>query len=270
MNRLTLEGYVAGRQNLLERIAAELSQDQRFAAGWLAGSFGRGEQDAMSDLDLTVIVRDAFYPVLCLRPHLVSARTTPERWTLFSQFGQPAILHENNHNAPKNGTFTFVMYAESMVGVDWILRPQQDVIRPAATFLLWDHVGIPQENQNEQSSLAQRVEEADEMIAFFYMMSVIVLKYIYRSDWDFTKTWFTKLDKLIHEVGNRIHGMTRSYRIDSYQNVPPSRLEQIQALKGLLQEMSALVPQVHSMGGKVLPTPTNTLQNLLNLVSQAG
>ena len=45
--------YAQARERLLERIAAGLAADRRFMAAWLSGSYGRGEQDAVSDIDLS-------------------------------------------------------------------------------------------------------------------------------------------------------------------------------------------------------------------------
>jgi hypothetical protein len=110
---------------------------------------------------------------------MVSAQTTAERWALFSQFGQPAVLHENNNNAPQGGTFTFVMYTETAVMVDWILRPQKGAARPPATRLLWDNAGIPPALPAAVDSPYQRANEAAEMAAFFWMMSAVVLKHLH-------------------------------------------------------------------------------------------
>lgn len=266
----TIGTYAAGRKNLLERISDELSQDERFVAGWLSGSFGRGEQDVLSDLDLTVVVRDAYCPVLCQRPWQVSAQTIPERWALFSQFGTPVILHENNRNAPPDGTFTFVMYAGSMVMVDWTLCPQHNAARPEQSVVLWDKAGIPLVLPAAAGSKEHSLPEAAEMAAFFWMMSAVTLKYIYRSDWNFTAKWMVALDKLIHEVENRLKGISRPYQSDSFQAAQPTRNDQVTALLGLTDRMALLVPQIQAAGGQVLPAPTPTLQILAKLVKENG
>src|SRR5512143_811598 len=102
----SLNTYRANRDELLARIIHALSNDERFVAAWLTGSFGRNDADALSDLDLTLVVSDAYSGNLCKRNEQVSSQTTAERLDLFSQFGTPAIIHENNHNAPEGGTFT--------------------------------------------------------------------------------------------------------------------------------------------------------------------
>ena len=48
--------HAALRDDLLRQTVAALAEDGRFVAAWLAGSFGRGEADAYSDLDLVAVV----------------------------------------------------------------------------------------------------------------------------------------------------------------------------------------------------------------------
>jgi predicted nucleotidyltransferase len=177
-----IDNYSLQREKILAQIVERLVQDERFVAAWLAGSFARHEQDALSDLDLTIVVSDLYSENLCARPWQVSARTTKERYELFSLFGQPVIIHENNNNAPEGGTFTFVMYAESAVMIDWILRPQSTARRPSESILLWDNAGIPMSLPIEPDPLAKRIEEASEKVAFFWMMAAITVKYIFRGD----------------------------------------------------------------------------------------
>ncbi len=52
--------YVEAREALLADIGTALKNDERFVAAWLAGSYGRGEQGMFSDLDLHVVVADAY------------------------------------------------------------------------------------------------------------------------------------------------------------------------------------------------------------------
>src|SRR5687768_1254321 len=116
--KTSLESYRQRRDTLLANIVKELSSDERFAAAWLTGSYGRNNADEVSDLDLNVIVAEPYSGSLCTRVEQVSQQTTAERFALFSKFGMPALIHENNNNAPEGGTFTFVMYSNSAVMMD--------------------------------------------------------------------------------------------------------------------------------------------------------
>ncbi|MFD3164437.1 hypothetical protein [Herpetosiphon sp. NSE202] len=51
--------YQTQRDRLIAQLSTTLAADQRFVAGWLVGSFGRNAADAVSDLDLMVIVAEA-------------------------------------------------------------------------------------------------------------------------------------------------------------------------------------------------------------------
>ena len=113
-----LESYRQQRNTLLKKISETYFRDERIIAAWITGSIARNESDSLSDIDLTLVVADAYSASLCHRLEQVSAQTAPERYRLFSQFGEPALIHENNNNAPEGGTFTFVMYAELAVMID--------------------------------------------------------------------------------------------------------------------------------------------------------
>ena len=105
--------YIQARTVLLEQITSTLQKDERFVAAWLAGSFGRGEETWLSDLDLHVVVSNAYAPSLCATPWLEGAKTTEERLALFQQFGTPGIIFErNNHANQIGGILTNVVYQE--------------------------------------------------------------------------------------------------------------------------------------------------------------
>jgi hypothetical protein len=103
------KSYLQAREALLEHITTALKQDQRFIAAWLAGSHAHGEQQWFSDLDLHVVVADEYSEILCAQPWSVGAKTTPERLTLFTQFGKPAVIYEVHANNQVGGTFTYVL-----------------------------------------------------------------------------------------------------------------------------------------------------------------
>ena len=99
------------------RINAAGYDDKRFVAGWLTGSLARADADSLSDIDLNLVVSAEYSSSLCSRLEPISDQTSPQRLSLFRQFGSPALIHENNHNAPEGGTFTFVLYKESAIMV---------------------------------------------------------------------------------------------------------------------------------------------------------
>src|SRR4030095_2747786 len=151
-----LESYRVHRESLLTKITESLSKDERFVAGWLTGSYSRNDADSLSDIDLSLVVSDKYSASLCTWLEQVSARTSPERYALFSQFGSPALIHENNNNAPEGGTFTFVLYAESAFMVDWVLVPLTKARRLYSSRLLFEKANVvvsppPELEELEQS-----------------------------------------------------------------------------------------------------------------------
>jgi predicted nucleotidyltransferase len=152
--------YLQAREALLEHIATTLKQDQRFIAAWLAGSHARGEQQWFSDLDLHVVVAEAYSEILCAQPWSVGAKTTPERLALFSQFGEPAVIYEVHANNLVGGTFTYVLYQESAINVDWMLIPQSLAQREHPSLLLYSHVELPEPRAEEPPSREECAERA--------------------------------------------------------------------------------------------------------------
>lgn len=260
----TLQIYQAERDQLLARIVATLSADERFAAAWLTGSFARNEADAFSDLDLTVVVTKPHTETLCARPWQKAAQTTPERLALFRQFGEPAIIHENNFNAPEGGTFTFVLYQTTALVVDWTLWPESKATRPHSSLLLFDKTGIPLAPPAEPENLEQRATSASEIVGFFWMRAAVTAKYLARHDDVFVITWLETLQELVKEVERRVNNTTWQYRRGSYTQLAATTTEQHQLLLTLCQQMENLLPQVSALGGYVLPSPLPTITFLLN------
>src|SRR6266700_3929620 len=83
--------FAQTREQMLTTLTEVLRNDERFVAAWLAGSYGRGEQTVGSDLDLHVVVADAYSEVLCAKPWDAGAKTTPERLALFRQIETPTF-----------------------------------------------------------------------------------------------------------------------------------------------------------------------------------
>jgi len=210
-------------------------------------------------------VAEPYAAMLCAHAQPVSAQTTPERLALFSQFGTPVMLHENHYNAPEGGSFTFVMYAESNVMVDWILMPQANAERPASSVLLFDKVGIPLAPTPQPETLAQRAESASERVAFFWMMMAITTKYILRDDSVFAAQWLEQLHEIVAEVERLLAGHVFEYHRGSLSALAPTHAEQIQAIRHLARQMEALMTKVAEMGGYVGPSPLSAIEQLIQL-----
>ncbi len=260
-----LSDYAAARTALLDNIVRTLSADARFVAGWLSGSFGRGEGDAVSDLDLTLVVTDSQRDQLCARPWMVGAGTTAKRLAVLQQFGEPAVIHENHFNAPEGGSFTFTLYAGSALMVDWVFVPLSDARRPAQAQLLFSKADVPIQALPTLAGRPQRMAAASERVSFFWMMAAITTKCRVRGD---TVSFLTYLDGL-HQVAAEIDRMVSGAPFG--QSPRPSvdlalgLDEQAQVLRAVCAQVLALMPAVERLGGHVPPSPMGEIEALLSL-----
>ncbi len=260
-----LDVYREQREKLLTRITKTLAMDERFAAGWLTGSYAGGDADALSDIDISIVVADPHSEVLCRRLEQVTPQTSPERTSLFSQFGAPALIHENNNNAPDGGTFTFVLYAESALMVDWILIPQSKAERPLQSKLLFDKVNIPVAPPPEPETLEQSKKAVAESWAFFWMMATVTIKYILRGDGVFAAHWIEALHGMVGEIERHLEGQTWHYTRGSLSALQATSEKQLKSIRDLCDRMLALKDKVSKFIDTEPLTPTPEIEELLTL-----
>jgi Streptomycin adenylyltransferase len=258
--------YVEAREALLADISTTLKNDERFVAAWLAGSYGRGEQDVFSDLDLHVVVADAYSERLCATPWMAGAKATSERLALFSQFGTPAIIFEAHSNNQVGGTFTYVLYKESAINVDWMLIPQALAHQEHPSLLLFDKVGIPEPPHPEPASLQERIERASTHVGFFWMIAASNILNLLRRDLVKYHMLLDWLHSSIREVQAALQGEQVPYRGSSYVTFYATQEEQVAALRQLCDEMEALMPQVVQLGGYVPSSPRSVIEMRLALI----
>ncbi len=264
--KTSLEVYRRNRDALLAKIVTELSKDKRFVAAWLTGSYGRNDADEVSDLDLRLVVADPYREALCTRREQVSHRTTDERFMLFSKFGTPALIHENNNNAPEGGTFTFVLYADSALMIDWILIPLSRAKRDHPSRLLFDKVNIPV-SFPEPEEVEQSRKFVAEQWAFFWMMTAITIKYTLRGDHVFVTHWLEELHGISLELERRIHRLPLQYTRGSHSQLRTTREMQIESIRQLCRRMQNLAPQVEQFTGSVPAKPLVEIETLLTLAN---
>jgi hypothetical protein len=262
----TLQSYREQRDSFITKLTETLSKDERFVAAWLTGSFGRKEEDSVSDIDLRLVVSDVDGQSLCMRLEQVSAQTSPERYALFSQFGSPALIHENNNNAPAGGTFTFILYAASAIMVDWTLIPHMNATRPAESRLLFEKNPIPLTALPEIEDLEQSRKSVTEMWAFFWMMTAVTIKYAIREDGVFVTEWTEHLHTLLYEIERRMHREPWQYKRGSRSLFQPTREKQLESIRGLCNRMLELRSEVSNFTGSEPLTPISEIQGLLMLV----
>ena len=265
--KISMEAYRQSRDVLLTKIVTELSNDERFVAAWLRGSYARNDADQVSDLDLNLVVADPYSESLCTRQEQVSHRTTEERFTLFSKFGTPALIHENNNNAPEGGTFTFVLYSESAIMVDWTLIPLVKAKRFYESQLLFDKANIPVSPPMPEE-LEQSRKSVAEIWAFFWMMTAITIKYIIRGDHVFVTHWLEELHGMILEIERRINRLPLQYTRGSLSQLRATRARQIESIHQLCNKMQALTPQVTQFIGSPPASPLTEIEMLLSFTKE--
>jgi hypothetical protein len=264
----SLEAYSQSREVLLTSIITELSADERCLAAWLTGSHASNEADEVSDLDISVVIAEPYSQSLCARQEQVSHKTTPERLALFGKFGQPALIHENNNNAPEGGTFTFVLYSGSALMVDWILRPHRCAERPFPSTLLFDRANIPVSPAPQPEEVEQSKKSVAEIWAFFWMMTAITLKYVIRQDDVFVTRWLEVLHGLIEEIERQLERTPQQYMRGSLSKLQPTRKEQIESIRSLCSKMKSLTPQIEQFSEIILSVPSEEIETLLALADE--
>ena len=265
--RPSLDTYRSRRDDFLSEVLTTLSNDDRFVAAWLTGSLSRNEADSLSDIDINLVVSDPFSSSLCRRLEQVSAQTSPERLSLFKQFGTPALLHENNNNAPDGGTFTFILYASSALMVDWVILPQSKARQPQGSKLLFDKAGIPVSPTPQPESLEKRKRAVAEQWAFFWMMTAVTIKYIHRKDGVFVTQWIEHLHSILHDIERQINGRPWEYHrsLSQFQATPE---KQIESIRRLCQRMQELQPQVVDFTDVEPLMPITEIETLFSFASK--
>src|SRR5258708_2836368 len=204
--------YIQARTVLLEQITSTLQNDERFVAAWLAGSFGRGEQTWLSDLDLYVVVSDSFSASLCATPWQTGAKTTAERLALFRQFGTPGLIFERNTHANQiGGILTNVVYQESAQSVDWMLIPQAKAHREYPSLLLFDKVSLPEPPAPEPESLEQRLERASTQVGFFWIIACGSARALAANKLPLFYSYLLELERALREVKAALRGERALY-----------------------------------------------------------
>ena len=234
--------YLQAREALLEHISTTLKQDRRFLAAWLAGSHARGEQQWFSDLDLHVVVAEEYSEPLCAQPWAAGAKTTPERLALFTQFGEPAVIYEVHANNLLGGTFTYVLYQESAINVDWMLIPQSLAHLEHPALLLFSHAELPAPRAEEPPSREECAERASLQVGFFWMIAASNVQNFLHGDLVQYHTLLRWLEDNIRETHAALRGEYTSFSKASRIKLNCTREEQIATLRSWSVKRSGIFP----------------------------
>lgn len=263
MSRTT---FVQSRERLLAEITESLRNDERCVAAWLAGSIGRGEGSWQSDLDLHVVVADEYSEAFCATPWPAGARTTPERLQLFQQFGTPAIIYDAHGNNQLGGTFTHVVYQESVQNVDWMLTPHHQAHLLPETLLLFDKVGLPTAPAEKPETQEEQSERASMHVGFFWMIASANVMNLLAGDLIEFHMLLLWLEGNLHELRAALRGEQARYISHTHSRIYTTQEEQVAALRRLCDEMEDLMPEVVDLGGYLPPAPRAMVEMRLDLL----
>lgn len=163
---VTLKELGAERDRLLAAVTQVLEADNRIMAAWLSGSFGRGEADEWSDLDLHVAVADEQLQAVL-----------DEHQTLFALCAPPLLVWGGiPSNSMPGGKFWLVQYMPLMLEVDWNIGPASATVRPEKSLLLFDRAGIPTTAPLSPVEDERRRSVASWQLSFFWAMAPLAVK----------------------------------------------------------------------------------------------
>ena len=173
------------RAALLRRVEQVIRRDCRVRAAWIMGSVARGEDDALSDLDLFIVVADD-----------AIAEFIDNRRVHAAEPARPLLLMDNLANAPPGGAYLLALY-EGKAGpqnIDWFWQAESMTCRQDDGKILFDRAGLRAAPGAQRGSIVHRssgpplgpnpslTDLLTHKIAFFWSMSFIVAKYIARRD----------------------------------------------------------------------------------------
>jgi predicted nucleotidyltransferase len=237
-----LTHYAAERDVLLKQITQRLQADPRVVAAWLFGSLGRGDEDALSDLDIFAVVGDDHIPSDSLRRRSFSA-----------QFDTPLLFLEAPQNAPAGGAYQLVYYDAPTAPhqVDWYWQPYSLAAIPPETRLLFDRVGLDRSEMavtfGGQNFEQEPVTQPTHDISFFWAMLMIVAKGVIRDPW-------AEAIELLPLILDPIHSIQNFLNLDnslfSAEAIPAhqSPLTKLRILRQLADHMRTMMPMVTGQG----------------------
>lgn len=260
---LSPESFAADRDTMLAHIVPALQNDERFAAAWLSGSYARGEQDDLSDLDIRIVVADKYADQICtVQWESARPQASEVLLALGRQFGEPGIVWESSSWVGEGSSFTLTHYRGTGLHIDWVFVPQATARLEREATILFDKTGTLSERLPEPESLEQRAIAASDRAGSFWMIAASSVKYLLRGDLAYFHMLLNWLRNTLYEVQTVIEEKPRRYEL----TLALTRVEQIAVLRELCQRMQALMAEAEHMDGDVLDTPMEVIEKLLAMV----
>ncbi len=233
----------AEREALLERIQASLRADGSVVAAWPIGSLGRGEGDALSDLDLWVVVADVRVP------------DTPEARRAFAaRVGEPLVVVEAPQNAPPGGAYLLALCdgETGTLQVDRYWQPRSRARLPRQVRLVFDRAGLPHSELGTLERTPEaRADDASRRVAFFWAMLLIAAKHVARRPWEPLRS---TRDGVLGIVRDSLEETARLLDVPLELPEPAGDLPsdpgfKLRLLRAMAGEMQRLMPRVAERGG---------------------
>lgn len=160
----------AVRDSVLRRITDLLRADPRVQGAWLSGSFGRGEEDEWSDLDLHVAVEDE---------HLTEFLA--DRPARYAAVADPVLVQDEMPSNSQEGAVYQLVWFTGGVHVDWNVGPASRAAKPPAHRRLFEHRPFEVVSPPALDEQA-RQREARQQLTFFWAMAPIAVKCVSRRE----------------------------------------------------------------------------------------
>ena len=250
---------VRERAELLRRVDQCIQRDCRVRAAWITGSVARGDDDALSDLDLVIVVADDSI-----------AQFVDNRRVHAAEPARPLLLMDNLANAPAGGAYLLALY-EGKWGpqnIDWFWQAESMAHRPDDGKILFDRAGLQVARGAQLGSTVHRptgpplgpnpslTDLLTHKIAFFWAMSFVVAKYIARRDGASVARMTGVLTRTLTEAADLCHismALSESYKVKVAGLESAAAKTQLQVLRELARHAEVLGGQVAARG-VVLPS----------------
>ena len=234
-----LRQYEAERSQQVQRLYQLLADDPRVQAAWLLGSLGRGQGDVLSDIDVRVVVEDAF-----------TSEIITTRRACASLVGPVILFLEAPQNAPEGGAYLMACYAAPAAPhiIDWQWQPRAGAVIPPNARVLFNRgeAAISAETPPQRYQTVEKAVDRhpQHIISYFWMMLMIAAKYVYRSPWadevELLPTVLAPLFEVQRYLGDP-PGMQSSETPPA--PTPADKMRQLRDLTGRMQALMARVAE---------------------------
>ena len=269
-----LDTRVTERSALVRLIASYLENDKRVKAAWLHGSLANGNHDAMSDVDLWVVVDDES-----------AASIVSGRKKYATGLTRPSLVMDNVNNAPPSGAYLLVHYPGE-VGpqhVDWFWQPESLAKRPDDALVLFDRANLETvpgdewRDETHQPGGGSPINETDQAsvvtfkITFFWAMSLIVAKYIARGDSETVHRIMDLITRTLAEINDALSAKPHAESADAILTPDvtiTSTSDQFAMLDRLVKAARRMDKPIEAVGGTIPSDGIQQIQRFFELTKQ--